>query len=74
MIKKCHFFCRKVNFPYARTLYIMYEKRVSDLCMIIVEDVCLRLKRIEVENNDDAELSLGTTLFELYLTLQRFAV
>ncbi|XP_043272734.1 protein unc-13 homolog 4B isoform X3 [Venturia canescens] len=67
-------FIKKVNFPYARTLYIMYEKRVSDLCMIIVEDVCLRLKRIEVENNDDAELSLGTTLFELYLTLQRFAV
>ena len=52
----------------------MYEKRISDLCMIIVEDVCLRLKRIEVESNDDAELTLGTTLFELYLSLQRFAV
>lgn len=51
----------------------MYEKRISDMCMIIVEDVCLRLKRIEVESNDDAELTLGTTLFELYLTLQRYA-
>ncbi|XP_034941538.1 protein unc-13 homolog 4B isoform X4 [Chelonus insularis] len=66
-------FIKKINFPYARTLYIMYEKRITDMCMIIVEDVCLRLKRIEVDSNDDAELILGTTLFELYLSLQRYA-
>lgn len=41
--------------------------------MIIIEDVCLRLKRIEVDSNDEVELTLGTTLFELYLTLQRYA-
>lgn len=44
------------------------------MCMIIVEDVCARLKRIEVDSTADAELSLGTTLFELYLTLQRYAM
>ncbi|XP_015606405.1 protein unc-13 homolog 4B isoform X3 [Cephus cinctus] len=67
-------FIKKINFPYARTLYIMYEKRICDICMIIIEDICARLKRIEVENNDDTELALGTTLFELYLTLQRYAI
>lgn len=50
----------------------MYEKRISDMCMIITEDVCGRLKRIEVDNSD-GELSLGTTLFDLYLALQRYA-
>ncbi|XP_033214634.1 protein unc-13 homolog 4B isoform X2 [Belonocnema kinseyi] len=66
-------FIRKVNFPYARTLYVMYEKRISDMCMIIVEDICARLKHIDVESSEDAELGLGTTLFELYLALQRYA-
>ncbi|XP_034180927.1 C2 and C2B_Munc13-like domain-containing protein staccato isoform X1 [Osmia lignaria lignaria] len=66
-------FIKRINFPYARCLYMMYEKRISDMCMIIVEDVCGRLKRIEIENSD-VELNLGTTLFELYLALQRYAM
>ncbi|XP_016841256.1 protein unc-13 homolog 4B isoform X1 [Nasonia vitripennis] len=66
-------FVKTINFPYTKTLYIMYEKRVSDLCMVIVEDICGRLKRIEIETSEDPELSLGTTLFELYLAIQRFA-
>ncbi|XP_026666615.1 protein unc-13 homolog 4B isoform X1 [Ceratina calcarata] len=65
-------FIKRINFPYARCLYIMYEKRISDLCMIITEDVCGRLKRIEAEHAD-VELNLGTTLFEMYLALQRYA-
>ncbi|XP_016908252.2 protein unc-13 homolog 4B isoform X9 [Apis cerana] len=66
-------FIKRINFPYARCLYVMYEKRISGLCRIIVQDVCSRMKRIELENTD-VELNLGTTLFELYLTLQRFAM
>ncbi|XP_011633432.1 protein unc-13 homolog 4B isoform X2 [Pogonomyrmex barbatus] len=66
-------FIRRVNVPYARTMYIAYAKRISDMCMVIIQDVCARLKRIEVDSTDNTELSLGTTLFELYLTLQRFA-
>ncbi|XP_018351184.1 PREDICTED: BAI1-associated protein 3 isoform X3 [Trachymyrmex septentrionalis] len=66
-------FIKKINIPYARMMYIAYEKRISDMCMIIIEDVCARLKRIEVDSTDNAELSLGTTLFELYLILQRYA-
>ncbi|XP_011878688.1 PREDICTED: protein unc-13 homolog D isoform X5 [Vollenhovia emeryi] len=66
-------FIKRVNVPYARMMYIAYEKRISDMCMIIIEDVCARLKRIEVDSTDNVELSLGTTLFELYLTLQRYA-
>ncbi|KAL6262717.1 hypothetical protein P5V15_005509 [Pogonomyrmex californicus] len=66
-------FIRRVNVPYARTMYIAYAKRISNMCMVIIQDVCARLKRIEVDSTDNAELSLGTTLFELYLTLQRFA-
>ncbi|KAF7995549.1 hypothetical protein HCN44_006656 [Aphidius gifuensis] len=82
-------FIKKINFPYARTLYVMYEKRISDMCKIIIGDVCLRLKSIKVKNdeinasnnndsNNDSDnnddLTLGTILFELYLTLQRYAV
>ncbi|CAB0028546.1 unnamed protein product [Trichogramma brassicae] len=44
-----------------------------DLCMVIVEDICGRLKRIEIETSENPELSLGTSLFELYLAIQRFA-
>ncbi|XP_017765813.1 PREDICTED: protein unc-13 homolog D isoform X3 [Eufriesea mexicana] len=66
-------FIKRVNFPYARCLYVMYEKRISDMCMIIIEDVCGRLKRIDI-GNTDVELNLGTTLFELYLALQRYAM
>ncbi|XP_076396434.1 C2 and C2B_Munc13-like domain-containing protein staccato isoform X1 [Megachile rotundata] len=66
-------FIKRINFPYARCLYMMYEKRISDMCMVIIEDVCGRLKRIEIENTD-VELNLGTTLFELYLALQRYAM
>lgn len=65
--------CRTINFQFSKCLYIMYEKRVSDLCHVIVEDICGRLKRIEVETSEDPELNLGTTLFELYLAIQRFA-
>lgn len=43
------------------------------MCMIITEDICGRLKRIE-PSNADVEVDLGTTLFELYLSLQRYAV
>ncbi|XP_076177568.1 C2 and C2B_Munc13-like domain-containing protein staccato isoform X3 [Ptiloglossa arizonensis] len=66
-------FIRRINFPYARTLYMKYQNIISDMCMVITEDICGRLKRIEI-NNTDVELSLGTTLFELYLSLQRYAV
>ncbi|XP_076644673.1 C2 and C2B_Munc13-like domain-containing protein staccato isoform X4 [Halictus rubicundus] len=66
-------FIKRINFPYARTLYMMYEKRISDMCTVITEDICGRMKRIEISNTD-VELSLGTTLFELYLTLQRYAM
>ncbi|XP_071872058.1 C2 and C2B_Munc13-like domain-containing protein staccato isoform X3 [Bombus fervidus] len=66
-------FIKRINFPYARCLYMMYEKRISDICMIVIEDVCGRLKRIEIENAD-VELNLGTTLFELYLALQRYVI
>ncbi|XP_067210437.1 protein unc-13 homolog 4B isoform X4 [Linepithema humile] len=67
-------FIKRINMPYARMLYIAYEKRISDMCTVIIQDVCARLKRIEVDSTDNEELSLGTTLFELYLTLQRYAV
>ncbi|XP_043520293.1 protein unc-13 homolog 4B isoform X10 [Frieseomelitta varia] len=66
-------FIKRINLPYARCLYMTYEKRISDMCMIITEDICGRLKRIEIENAD-VELNLGTTLFELYLALQRYAI
>ncbi|KAL7300180.1 hypothetical protein TKK_0007025 [Trichogramma kaykai] len=66
-------FIKTIDFPYTKVLYRTYEKRISDLCMVIVEDICGRLKRIEIETSENPELSLGTSLFELYLAIQRFA-
>ncbi|KAJ8682333.1 hypothetical protein QAD02_018125, partial [Eretmocerus hayati] len=66
-------FIKTINFPYTKTIYVTYEKRVSDLCMVIVEDICGRLGKIKIGSSEDPELNLGTTLFELYLAVQRFA-
>lgn len=44
------------------------------MCTEAAKYVSARLNRIEVDSNNDSEQDLGTTLFELYLTLQRYAM
>ncbi|XP_039281647.1 protein unc-13 homolog 4B [Nilaparvata lugens] len=69
--------------PYSRTLYIIYDNRVSELTEPVVTDLCMSLKPIKYNENDvpikdetsdSILLAIGTTLFELYLGLRRFAV
>ncbi|RZF34138.1 hypothetical protein LSTR_LSTR003548 [Laodelphax striatellus] len=70
-------------FPYSRTLYIIYDNKVSEMTEPVVTDLCMSLKPIKYneydepiqnDSNDSTLLAIGTTLFELYLVLQRFAV
>uniref|UniRef100_A0A182J7R8 Munc13-4 n=1 Tax=Anopheles atroparvus TaxID=41427 RepID=A0A182J7R8_ANOAO len=72
-----------MHFPYTKELYITYELKLAELIKPTVEDICRKLKRIElpeagpnrfsnsgyIENED---IDMGTTLFELYLVLKRF--
>lgn len=89
------FFCnsRYIHFPYSKTLYMVYEQRLSEIIEPEVVEVCKSLKRLSYNNNDrqviladesgegtrlgapmvqGEPLAMGTTLFELYLVLQRF--
>ncbi|XP_060523502.1 protein unc-13 homolog 4B [Cylas formicarius] len=71
-------FLEIVKFPYAKCLYKYYESKISNMCESDIEEICTNLKRVdfgEVDNDNSLEedpLSEGTTLFELYLAIQRF--
>lgn len=68
-----------MKFPYARILYISYESQLAKIIEPTVITVCKNLKRINIpgyENDkldDDVDVNMGTTLFELYLVLKRFS-
>lgn len=71
------FFNRLVHFKYAKTLYVMYQVRISTLAEPEITTICKSLKRIKYNegSSEDGELlKVGTTLFELYLVLQRFVM
>ncbi|KAF5296761.1 hypothetical protein FQR65_LT10162 [Abscondita terminalis] len=67
-----------VNFEYAKTLYDLYQREITNLVENEVVTICKSLKSIAYDWNClsqcDANdpMSLGTKLFELYLALQRF--
>ncbi|XP_077293918.1 C2 and C2B_Munc13-like domain-containing protein staccato isoform X3 [Arctopsyche grandis] len=88
---KCY--AQTVRFPYSKTLYTIFEKKLSEIIEAEVVDVCKSLKRLSYNNNENQvmladesgegtrlgvpmvngePLAMGTTLFELYLVLQRF--
>lgn len=73
-------FCfSNLHFPYAKTLYTLYEGKVSSLAETEVREACgllkpLKLDELAEDGSKDQTLAMGTTLFELYLCLQRFAV
>ncbi|CAH1161909.1 unnamed protein product [Phyllotreta striolata] len=70
-------FQETVNFQYAKALYVFYQEKVTSLCEPEVRDICRNLKKIQYESTDgeNAEDPLcdGTSLFELYLAVQKFA-
>lgn len=69
-----------MHFPYARTCYVYYEEKLSEYIEPIINDVCKNLKRLSLPDDryqplpEHEEVNMGTTLFELYLVLKRFAV
>ncbi|XP_044739455.1 protein unc-13 homolog 4B isoform X2 [Chrysoperla carnea] len=70
-----------VSFQYARSLYILYEKRLTQLIEPEILDICKSLKRLRfdetfVANSDNVSepMAQGTTLFELYLVIQKFVI
>ncbi|XP_021939432.1 protein unc-13 homolog 4B isoform X2 [Zootermopsis nevadensis] len=68
------------RFSYAKTLYKLYESKVAELVEPVVTEVCKSLKPLKFNDRatdgicDNDPLLMGTTLFELYLIVQRFAV
>ncbi|XP_069677889.1 protein unc-13 homolog 4B isoform X4 [Periplaneta americana] len=73
-------FHQSFNYPYSRTLYKLYETKVAEIVEPVVTEVCKSLKPLKINDRsadgicDGDPLSMGTTLFELYLVVQRFAV
>ncbi|KAG4080156.1 hypothetical protein HA402_008227 [Bradysia odoriphaga] len=73
-------FQQKMHFPYARTCYVYYEEKLSEYIEPVIHDVCKNLKRLSLPDDryqplpEHEEVNMGTTLFELYLVLKRFAV
>ncbi|XP_046996115.1 protein unc-13 homolog 4B isoform X1 [Schistocerca americana] len=73
-------FQQTIHLPYAKTLYKLYESKVSELVGPVIKNACMCLKplkfgdNMEVVEGDTDPLSMGTKLFELYLILQRFCV
>uniref|UniRef100_A0A182U746 Munc13-4 n=1 Tax=Anopheles melas TaxID=34690 RepID=A0A182U746_9DIPT len=72
-----------MHFPYTKELYITYELKLAELIKPTVEDICRKLKRIDLPETsahrggdsgfiEYEDINMGTTLFELYLVLKRF--
>ncbi|XP_049534834.1 protein unc-13 homolog 4B-like isoform X3 [Anopheles darlingi] len=73
-----------MHFPYAKELYITYELKLAELIKPTVEDICRKVKRIQLpeggpyQRGSDGgaiefeDINMGTTLFELYIVLKRF--
>ncbi|XP_071447692.1 protein unc-13 homolog 4B isoform X2 [Hetaerina americana] len=74
------YFQEILHFPYTKTLYSVYDYELSEISKPVVNDVCWKLKPLRFSDdpedamNDTEHLQMGTSLFELYLILQRFAI
>ncbi|KAM7362908.1 C2 and C2B_Munc13-like domain-containing protein staccato isoform 2-T2 [Cochliomyia hominivorax] len=72
-----HFF-HKIRLSLSVVLFKFYEEKVAEIVKTIVTEVCSSIKRLDVPDDhleelpDIDEINMGTTLFELYLVLQRF--
>ncbi|KAJ8979445.1 hypothetical protein NQ317_006759 [Molorchus minor] len=75
-------FQETINFEYAKALYVFYQAKISSIAEPEVTKICKGLKKLDYTGyssipngttNTD-HLTEGTSLFELYLAMQRFAV
>ncbi|XP_076251022.1 C2 and C2B_Munc13-like domain-containing protein staccato isoform X3 [Rhynchophorus ferrugineus] len=78
-------FLDHLKFQYAKCLYVFYQARIATLCEPEVTEICKTLKKLHYvgysfnsapvnEDPTDDPLLEGTSLFEVYLTLQRFVM
>ncbi|XP_054263461.1 protein unc-13 homolog 4B-like isoform X2 [Macrosteles quadrilineatus] len=73
-------FVTMIQVSYAKTLYTIFECKVSEMTEPLVNDICASLKPLRYKDNshtanmEDDPLALGTSLFELYIELQRLSV
>lgn len=69
-----------MNLKYSAICYVFYENELTDSFKATISDVCRNLKRIQLPGHRDEplpeheEVNMGTTLFEVYLALKRFAM
>ncbi|XP_025408650.1 protein unc-13 homolog 4B isoform X2 [Sipha flava] len=71
-------FIKKMQFPYANTLFSIYESKIIEMCEPFITRICMNMKPINFEDNvrsevDNDPLAMGTSLFELYMGIQKFA-
>lgn len=73
-------FQEMLHFGYTKEVYGVYEALMADYIEPKVVQVCKSLKRIHLEDDkspqhvENSDISMGTSLFELYLVLKRFAL
>lgn len=74
-------FCfRKLHCQYTSTCYVYYEKELAENFQSTIENACKKIKRIQLPDHphevlpEHEEMNMGTTLFEVYLVLKRFAM
>ncbi|XP_034244004.1 protein unc-13 homolog 4B isoform X2 [Thrips palmi] len=74
-------FLKGIGLAYSSILYKVYEEKVCEEAEPVVKDVCGQLRPIRINDSDprinlerEEPLSMGTTLFELYLALQRLSL
>lgn len=66
-----------MQFPYAGTIFSVYESKIAERCETFVKCVFMKMKqmkfnRIEQLKMDDDLLTLGRLLFTLYIGIQNF--
>lgn len=72
---------RILNIQYAGILYKVFDEKVQTLIQAVVQDICnRRIERLDLLDTKDMkhnrfeDINMLTTLFELYLLLNRFVV
>lgn len=68
-----------MHFAFSRTCFRYYEEKLAEYIEAVINGICKNLKRIilpEYETEklpEHEEVNMGTTLFEVYLLLKKFA-
>lgn len=76
-----HFCFRNAHFQYAKFLYTFYQAKIASIAEPDIVKVCKSLRRLSFAGKSPTEsetdsssqsLAVGTSLFELYLIIQKF--